>query len=170
MTRFPDAAQLAARAHEVVLGAKAAGLSLATAESLTAGMIAATIAEVPGASAVLTGGIISYSNAVKVSLLGVEEALLGERGSVDGEVARQMAQGARTACDADLAVSATGVAGPEAHDGQPVGTVFLGWADGSGSGFIEHHFSGDRAQVRARSTLAALDLLFSHLVPSRHTA
>ncbi|MFL4473956.1 CinA family protein [Paeniglutamicibacter sp. MACA_103] len=157
-------------AGRVIAAAKAAGTSLATAESLTAGMIAATLAEVPGASAVLQGGVVSYSSSVKANVLGVDPALLAERGSVDGEVARQMAEGARRACGADLAVSATGVAGPDAHDGKDVGTVFLGYASGSGSGFTEHRFTGDRARIRISSTVAALELLASHLAPSKHTA
>ena len=156
-------------AGRVIAAAIAARTSLATAESLTAGMIAATLAEVPGASAVLQGGVVSYSSSVKATVLGVDPGLLEERGSVDGEVARQMAEGARRACGADLAVSATGVAGPEPHDGKDVGTVFLGWASGSGSGCVEHRFAGDRAQIRASSTLAALELLASHLSPSKRT-
>lgn len=170
MTPPPEPLELQALARTVVASAKARGMTLATAESLTAGMIAATLAEVPGASAALAGGVVSYSNAVKANVLGVEAKLLAERGSVDGEVARQMAQGARRVCGADMAVSATGVAGPDVHDGKPVGTVFLGWASGSGSGFTEHHFTGDRAQIRVLSTVCALELLSSHLAPSSHTA
>lgn len=160
----------AERARAVVASATAAQVKLATAESLTAGMIAATLAEVPGASVVLTGGVISYANSVKTRVLGVEPGLLETNGSVDGDVARQMAAGARTVCGADLAVSATGVAGPQDHDGKEVGTVFIGYATDSDSGFTEHHFAGDRAQIRALSTLAALDALASHLLPSGRTA
>lgn len=134
-------------------------LQLATAESLTAGLIAATLAEVPGASAVLRGGVVSYSSDVKASVLGVDQKLLAEKGSVDPEVARQMAVGAQRACGADLAVSATGVAGPEPHDGKTVGTVYIGWASGSESGAREHHFVGDRAQIREQSTNAAINQL-----------
>ncbi|WP_411733626.1 CinA family protein [Paeniglutamicibacter sp.] len=170
MTQPMDANPGTELAGRVVAAAIAAGTSIATAESLTAGMIAATLAEVPGASAVLQGGVVSYSNSVKANVLGVDPALLAERGSVDGDVARQMAEGARRACGADLSVSATGVAGPDAHDGKDVGTVFLGYASESGSGFTEHRFSGDRAQIRISSTLAALELLASHLPPSKHTA
>lgn len=162
--------QCAARARAVVASATAAQVTLATAESLTAGMIAAALAEVPGASAVLNGGVISYANSVKTGVLGVDPGLLETNGSVDGEVARQMAAGAMVACGADLAVSATGVAGPEAHDGKEVGTVFIGYAKATDSGFTEHRFTGDRAAIRALSTLAALDSLGSHLLPSDRTA
>ena len=148
-------------AREVIAGALAAGLSVATAESLTAGLIAATLAEVPGASAVLQGGIVSYSSEVKARVLSVDRELLASMGSVDGEVARQMAVGARDCCLSDVAVSATGVAGPDSHDGKAVGTVFLGFAHPEGSGYAEYHFQGDRARIRAEATDAALTLLIS---------
>lgn len=150
-----------ALARDVIDSALEAGLSVATAESLTAGMIAAALAEVPGASAVLQGGVVSYSNEVKARVLSVDRDLLAANGSVDGEVARQMAVGARECCLSDLAVSATGVAGPEAHDGKDVGTVFLGFAHPGGSGYAEHHFSGNRESIRAESTVTALILLIS---------
>jgi len=102
---------------------------------------------------------VSYSSDVKKSLLDVDAELLEAQGSVDPEVARQMAVGALHACGADLAVSATGVAGPDAHDGKPVGTVYIGWARGEESGSTEHHFVGDRAQIREQSTHAALQQL-----------
>jgi len=147
------------QAPAVIAAAIGQGVQLATAESLTAGMIAARLAEVPGASAVLRGGVVSYSSDVKRGLLKVDAQLLDARGSVDPEVARQMAVGALQACGADLAVSATGVAGPEAHDGKPVGTVYIGWARGAESGSTVHHFVGDRAQIREQSTHAALQQL-----------
>lgn len=147
------------QAIPVITAAIAANVQIATAESLTAGLIAATLAEVSGASAVLRGGVISYSSEVKASLLGVDESLLAQAGSVDGEVARQMAVGAQSACGAQLTVSATGVAGPQPHDGKAVGTVFIGWADKEESGFVAHHFVGDRAKIRERSTIAAINQL-----------
>ncbi|XAO47537.1 CinA family protein [Glutamicibacter ectropisis] len=147
------------QAPAVIAEAIAQGVQLATAESLTAGMVAARLAEVSGASAVLRGGVVSYSSDVKRELLKVDADLLETHGSVDPEVARQMALGALQACGADLAVSATGVAGPEAHDGKSVGTVFIGWARGEESGSKEHHFVGDRAQIREQSTQAALQQL-----------
>src|SRR5690606_38792196 len=100
-------------------------------------MIAARLAEVPGASAVLRGGVVSYSSEVKASLLGVAAQLLEAHGSVDPEVARQMAVGAQRACGAGAAVSATGVAGTEPHDGKAVGTVYTESA----------HFSEDGCEV-----------------------
>ena len=150
-------------AGEVIALGKKLRLTVATAESLTAGLIGATLAQIPGSSVVLQGGVISYSNTVKASLLGVNELLLATNGSVDGEVARQMAVGAQRSCQASVGVSATGVAGPDPHDGKDVGTVFLGYAHGSGSGFVEYCFDGSREEIRNQSTNAALTLLLSTL-------
>lgn len=135
------------------------GVSVATAESLTAGWIAAALADIPGASTVLRGGVISYHNQVKQEVLGVEASLLQTRGSVDPEVARQMAEGARRVCTSDVAVSSTGVAGPEAHDGKDVGTVFIGYASAAGSGSVEFRFAGGRQAIRGQARDAALERL-----------
>lgn len=104
------------------------GLTVATGESLTAGGVAARLAEAPGASAVLRGGVIAYCNPVKHRLLGVEADLLEARGAVDPAVAAAMALGAGRSTGADVGVSTTGVAGPEPHQGKPVGTVHIGLA------------------------------------------
>jgi len=94
---------------------------------------------------------------VKASVLGVPVALLAEAGSVDAEVARAMAEGARNACGADVGVSTTGVAGPDAHDGKDVGTVFIAVASGRGSEAFGYAFSGSRAEIREQATVAALE-------------
>jgi nicotinamide-nucleotide amidase len=146
-------------ARRAVAAAVARSLTLATAESLTAGMVAARLAEVPGASAVLRGGVVSYHNEVKAGLLGVDPALLASKGSVDAEVARQMAEGARRACGADIGVATTGVAGPDPHDGQPVGTVYIGYATAVASGADLMRLEGDREQIRRASCEAALTRL-----------
>ena len=146
-------------AERIVAAGTSRGLTVATAESLTAGWIAGAIADVAGASAVLRGGVVSYHNQVKHEVLGVDAELLRERGSVDPEVARQMAEGARRTCTADIAVSSTGVAGPESHDGQAVGTVYVGFATDEGSGARELHLSGGRQEIRAAARDAALELL-----------
>ena len=104
------------------------GLTLSTAESLTAGALASKIAEVPGASVVLLGGVVAYSNQVKRSLLSVSDELLEDRGAVDPDVAAAMAVGAAARCGTDIGISTTGVAGPEPHEGKDVGTVYLGLA------------------------------------------
>ena len=99
------------------------GLTVATAESLTAGLLAAALADVPGASGTLQGGVVAYQNRVKEQVLGVDADLLEHRGAVDGDVAVQMAQGVRRVLGADVGLATTGVAGPEPHQGKPVGTV-----------------------------------------------
>ncbi|MDM7990337.1 nicotinamide-nucleotide amidohydrolase family protein [Arthrobacter sp. zg-Y877] len=150
-------------AGEVLAAARRAGLTVATAESLTAGMLCAELGSVPGASSVLQGGVVAYQNSVKLSVLGVPAELLAEAGSVDGRVAGHMAAGARRVLGADVGVSTTGAAGPEAHDGKPVGTVFVGIATSEGTAFREFHFSGDRTAIRTAACEAALSLLATAL-------
>jgi nicotinamide-nucleotide amidase len=111
--------------------------SVATAESLTAGLLAATLAGVAGASEVLRGGLITYTEHTKVVLAGVAPEILDEVGPVAGPTARALAVGARQRCDATWGVGLTGVAGPEPHGGHEVGTVFMGLAGPGESGAIE---------------------------------
>lgn len=113
-------------ARTLVAGCTAAGLTLATAESLTAGLVAATVATVPGASAVLRGGLVVYATDLKHSLAGVDPEILAARGPVDPDVARELARGAALRCSADLGIGVTGVAGPDSQDGHPVGEVWIG--------------------------------------------
>src|SRR5690606_17574795 len=111
------------------------GQTVATAESLTAGLLCAVLTEVPGASAVVRGGLVVYATDLKAGLAGVDRQLLAERGAVDPEVARQLAAGARERCGADWGVGLTGVAGPDPQDGVAPGTVHTGLAGpGGGSG------------------------------------
>lgn len=140
------------------------GVTVATAESLTAGLVAATLADTPGASGMLQGGVVAYQNAVKAGILGVSEQLLSAVGSVDAEVAAAMAAGARQACGADVGVSTTGVAGPLPHDGKQVGTVFIGVATSGGAVAHAYSFQGDRPGIRAQATAAALERLVECLV------
>lgn len=156
-------------AADVVSVLGAAGQTLATAESLTAGLVGAALGAVPGASAVYRGGVISYALEVKSALLGVDPDLLARCGAVDPEVARQMADGARRACAADWAVSTTGVAGPEPHGGQPVGTVWIGVAGPDGALARELGLSGDRRQIRRASAEAALEMLLEEQRKSLRT-
>ncbi len=115
-----------ARAAEAVDALRRANLRLATAESCTGGLIAKLITDIPGASDVFVGSVVSYSNDVKSSLLGVPEDVLRERGAVSRETALYMADGARRACHADIAVSTTGIAGPGGGTKEkPVGTVWV---------------------------------------------
>ncbi|WP_146363280.1 CinA family protein [Arthrobacter yangruifuii] len=156
----PPAAVLA---EEVLAAARLAGQTIATAESLTAGMLCAELGSVPGASAVLQGAVVAYQNGVKLSVLGVSAELLAEAGSVDGRVAEQMAAGARRVLGADVGVSTTGAAGPQAHDGKPVGTVFVGIATAEGTFSREFLFSGNRTAIRTAACTEALSLLAAAL-------
>ena len=146
-------------ASAVVSAAAATGLTVATAESLTAGLVAAGLGAVPGASAVLLGGVVAYANSVKKKVLGVDGDLLATAGSVDAEVARQMAVGVRRVMGADIGVSTTGAAGPEPHDGKPVGCVFIAVAAPNQTVVREFSFSGDRAAIRGQACNEALILL-----------
>jgi nicotinamide-nucleotide amidase len=139
---------------------RARGLTLATAESCTGGLVAARLTSVPGSSDVVLGGVVAYSNAVKQAELGVSEELLARYGAVSAEVAAAMAQGARTRLGADVAVSVTGIAGPDGGSPEkPVGLVYL-HAEGPEGGIgREFSFPGDRASIRARSVVGALHLV-----------
>ena len=132
--------------------------TLATAESLTGGGIGAELTAVPGSSAVYKGGVISYTNEIKNRLLGVDGELLETCGAVSAPVAEAMARGARAALGTDLAVSVTGLAGPGGDEyGNPVGTVFVGFADKKTVRAEEYHFAGDREAVRQQAVRAALE-------------
>ena len=136
------------------------GRTLVTAESITGGGIGAAITAVPGSSAVYKGGIISYCDEVKASMLGVAPEILLKKGAVSAEAARQMAIGARERLRANVALSVTGLAGPDGDDyGHPVGTVFIGYADGSRAISREYHFSGNREAVREQTIRSALELV-----------
>ena len=139
------------------------GRTLVTAESITGGGIGALLTSVPGASAVYKGGIISYCDEVKASALGVDPELLRSVGAVSAPVAESMARGAREVLCADVAVSVTGLAGPDGDSyGNPVGTVFIGYSDGSRTLAREHRFSGTRQQIRESTLRAALTLILEH--------
>lgn len=163
-------------ARAVVQRMTARGLTLAVAESLTGGLVCAALTDVPGSSAVLRGGVVSYATELKASALGVDAGRLARTGPVDGLVAEQMALGAAAWGGADLAVATTGVAGPGPADGHPAGTVFVGlaWRGDGGEaaegGAGEHrathrafHFPGDRAAVRRQSVGAALQEVLRQL-------
>ncbi|WP_026536247.1 CinA family protein [Arthrobacter sp. H14] len=142
--------------NQLVADALASGITVATAESLTAGMVCAELASVPGASGMLNGAVVAYRNTVKENVLGVSGALLATNGSVDADVARQMAQGVRRLAEASLAVATTGVAGPEPHDGQAVGTVYIALADEYGAWSSKYEFSGSRAEIQSQACRHAL--------------
>lgn len=140
--------------------ARLRGKTLATAESCTGGGIGNALTAVSGASVVYKGGIISYCNEIKEKLLLVPAQTLEQDGAVSATVAEAMAVGARNALETDIAVSVTGLAGPGGDEyGNPVGTVFIGYADEKVT-FARHFlFTGDRAEVREQAVRAALTLI-----------
>lgn len=154
-------------ARSLVREAYARGVTVATAESLTAGMVAATIASVPGASAVLNGGAATYTDAIKHRVLGVSEDTLATYTAVSEQTAREMARGARELFEADIAVSLTGYAGPDGGtEDDPVGTVYVGLATSRNVIARRVVFEGSRNGVRDSATCFALELMLEACVQS----
>jgi nicotinamide-nucleotide amidase len=148
---------------ELVALLREQGRTITTAESLTGGRIAAAITAVPGSSQVVPGGVVSYCDQVKHLLLGVPAETLSRFGAVSEPVAKAMAAGAAKLLGTDLAISATGLAGPDGDGINPVGTVYLGlWADGNEI-CKKQVFSGDRAAVQAQAVAAALEMALEYL-------
>ena len=140
------------------------GKTLVTAESCTGGLIAKRITDLPGASAVFYGGVVSYVNGVKAGMLGVPQELLEEYGAVSESVARAMAEGARKAMGTDLAVAVTGVAGPDKDDRcNEVGTVFVALADGEETRVRKLRLGGARGRIRTTASNHALDMVRRYL-------
>jgi nicotinamide-nucleotide amidase len=133
--------------------------TLAVAESLTGGLLAATIVDVAGASAVFRGGLVVYATDLKRELAGVPGDLLAERGPVDPDVVLALADGARRVCGADWGLATTGVAGPDPQAGVPVGTIYLACRGPDGGEVRGMTLDGDRTQIRAGAVAAALELL-----------
>ncbi len=140
------------------------GATLAVAESCTGGLLGAQLTERSGSSAYFRGGVISYADAVKVSILRVPSELIERHGAVSAEVAEAMACGARLGTAADYALAVTGVAGPGGGShAKPVGLVYLACAGPSGTRVLRRRYAGDRASVRAQSCTGALELLLKVL-------
>ena len=164
MTAEQEAGELA---REVVALAVRRGASVAVAESLTAGLVSGTIGSVPGASAVLRGGVVAYATDLKATLLGVDRDLLDRGGAVQPEVALAMAEGVASRLGATYGVGTTGVAGPDRQDGQPPGTVYVAVHSPGGQHVAARSgataLAGDRAQVRWATVVLALQLLAEQL-------
>ena len=145
---------------------KAKGMMLASAESCTGGWLAKIITDIPGSSAWFTGSVVSYSNEAKQSLLGVNESTLNEFGAVSGETVLEMSDGLFAHTDADVAVSVSGIAGPDGGtEEKPVGLVWLSWGKRDKSVFANpFNFDGDREEVRKQSIKQALNCLLDLLV------
>ncbi|MDO5048941.1 MAG: CinA family protein [Actinomycetaceae bacterium] len=148
-------------AKQIIETLTRAGLSVATAESLTGGLLSSALVDVPGASECMRGGVTTYQTPMKSRVLAVDEGRLEEYGPVDPKVAEQMALGTAELFDADFGVSTTGVAGPGPSDGHPAGTVYVGvWKRSEDLVDVRRYqFEGDRAEVRAQAVSAALSQL-----------
>jgi nicotinamide-nucleotide amidase len=159
MTIFPPSFVTAATA--LLADCRARGITLATAESCTGGLISALLTEIPGSSDVVTHGFVTYANAAKTSMIGVPAALIAEHGAVSEPVARAMAEGAIDASGASIAVAVTGVAGPGGGSPEkPVGLVHMAVAQlGHETMHQKHLFSGDRTSVRLQAVTAALAMI-----------
>ena len=151
-------------AHVVIKELTGQKLTIAAAESLTAGLFCATLASVPGASAVLRGGLVVYATDLKHQLAGVSTQTLQRVGAVAEDTARELAVGAKKQCGADIGVGLTGVAGPTKQDGHPVGTVFIGVALPEIPVCVrQYHFTGSRQEIREQSVSADLSLVHEHI-------
>ena len=151
-----------ATAHALVARLTAAGATVATAESLTGGLLGAALTDVPGSSRVYLGGVVAYATEVKQSLLGVPADLVAAHGVVSRECAEAMARGVRELLSATYGVATTGVAGPGPQDGLPAGTVWIAVSgpDGGSRGVARRlELGGDRAAVRVQTCAAAIELV-----------
>jgi nicotinamide-nucleotide amidase len=146
-------------AAEALRALERRGETLAVAESLTGGLVAAALTAVPGASRVFRGSVTAYATELKRDVLGVDGGLLADRGAVDPLVAESMAQGVRSRLGADWGLATTGVAGPDPQDGKPVGTVYVAAAGPFGVSVAALGLAGDRAAIRGATVTAALELL-----------
>lgn len=143
------------------------GMTLALAESCTGGMIAARVTDIAGCSAWFRGGVVAYSNEVKMALLDVPAPLLASFGAVSEQIGRAMAEGARKAIGSDLALAVTGIAGPDGGTCEkPVGTVYLALADQDGCEVVRCQFDGDRAAIRQQTVEKGLLMLKKRLMLS----
>lgn len=153
-----QAARLVARLQEL-------GLTVAAAESLTGGLVTATLTTVPGSSACVRGGLVTYATDLKASLLGVDADQLAATGPVDPDVALQMASGVARKCGSDIGLATTGVAGPAEQNGVAVGTVFVAfWSSQRPDRVVEHlQLKGSRADIRDQSVVAVLNLAYEQI-------
>jgi nicotinamide-nucleotide amidase len=144
--------------------------TLATAESCTGGLIAKMITDVSGSSAIFIGGVVSYSNAMKIKWLHVQEKTLAEFGAVSAETVNEMLRGIQQATGCELALAVSGVAGPTGGSPEkPVGTVFIGWQFQNRAVVERFHFAGDRQSVRNQAAEMALARLLEFLAREPHS-
>lgn len=148
-------------AQEAIALLQARGLTVGTCESLTGGMICSTLVDVPGASKVVRGGLITYQTDTKTLLADVDAALIADKGVVSGEVARAMAEGARARLGVDIAVSATGMASPGDENDPPAGTVYVGLASEKGVRAIPLQLTGNRQEIRQQTVEQAIQAIIT---------
>ena len=146
------------------------GMTVSTCESLTGGLICATLVDVPGASKVVRGGLITYQTDTKTLLAGVDAGLIGRCGVVSAKVAQAMAEGARARLGTDIAVSATGMASPGMPDEPPAGTVYVGLATAKGVRAIPLQLTGSRAEIRRQTVRAALEAILNEINHTKENA
>ena len=163
-----DTGLLKIKSEEIIEFSGEIGITFGFAESLTGGLISSSVVNVPGASAVFKGSVVSYTNEIKERVLGVPSGIIDAHTEVSGECAQAMAEGAHDILGVDLAVSVTGIAGPAGSlPGKPVGTVFVGYCYSGPnvkdmiSGSVEYHFGGTRNEVRITTALTALNTAIS---------
>lgn len=150
------ASELAAEAIELLISR---GQTVAAAESLTGGLVAAALTAIPGASAAFRGGVVAYAADLKAAVLGVPDDLLERHGAVHPKVAEAMAEGARTRMWTTVGIATTGVAGPDPAEGKPVGTVYIAVAGPARTATRALALTGDRAAIRTATVESVLDLL-----------
>jgi PncC family amidohydrolase len=164
-------ASLVASAQRLQADVLAAGWTVATAESCTGGLVAHAITQVPGSSTYFAGGVVAYSDAVKVAQLGVPQAVLDAHGAVSAQVARAMAEGARGRFGVDLAVSVTGIAGPDGGSAaKPVGLTYIAVASAAGTEVRRVIWTGDRCANKISSAGVALEMLLAAVAEPAGTA
>ncbi len=163
MTELPT--DLLDLAKDVLVAAKEHNIKIATAESCTGGLISACLTAIPGSSDIFECGVVSYSNESKSRLLGVPRDAISDHGAVSDIVASAMAEGALAQCDADIAISVTGIAGPDGGTkDKPVGLVFLALAETDQDAMVKRYvFAGTRTDIRRATVAAALELLLGRL-------
>ena len=156
--------RLVALAERLFAACSERGQRLATAESCTGGLVAHAITEIPGSSGYFQGGFVTYTNVAKREHLGVPEELLAAHGAVSAQVARAMAEGARSRMRADIGVGITGIAGPDGGTAEkPVGLTYVAVADAAGVDVRRHQWTGDRSGNKRDSAVAALELVIERL-------
>lgn len=150
-------------AHDIVTTLTERNQTISCAESLTAGLLVASLVEAPGASEAVAGGVVTYTAQSKINVLGVNPDVIEQSGTVNAEVAEEMAVRVRDLFGSDFAISTTGVAGPGPFEGRQSGTVFIGLATSTGVESLDLHLAGGRAEVRRQSVEHALERMWAIL-------